>query len=236
VKEGKAVEELDLIDLFKYFLKHMMIIIIVTAISVILGTCYILFLQKPLYKSSTTLILVQSDKKNSDLSLTQTEITINQKLVSTYSEIIKSRRVLKSVIENLKLDSTVSELSSKVSVASVENTEIIKISVSDENNKQSAKIANEIAKVFSDEVAKIYKMDNISIIDKAEIESTPYNIQIVKQEVIYFIVGFVLSCGILFVIFYFDTKIKTPEQIEEKLGLVVLGNIPKANMKRVGDF
>ena len=236
VKEGKAVEELDLIDLGKYFIKNLKIIVITTALTVILGTCYILFFQTPLYKSSTTLILVQSDNESEDLSLTQTEIAINQKLVSTYSEIIKSRRVMKQVIKNLKLDITIPDLSENITVSSVENTEIIKISVSDESNKKAAKIANEIAKVFSEEVSKIYKMENISVVDEAEVESIPYNIQIVKQEIIYFMVGFLLSTMILFIIFYFDTKIKTPEQIEEKLGLTVLGNIPKINVKKEGEF
>ena len=236
LKEGKAVEELDLVDLFKYFMKNLKIIVIITALTVLLGTCYILFFQTPLYKSSTTLILVQSDNESNDLSLTQTEISINQKLVSTYSEIIKSRRVMKQVIKNLKLDMSILELSEKITVSSVENTEIIKISVIDESNKTSTKIANEIAEVFSEEVSKIYKMENISVVDEAEIESTPYNIKIVRQEIIYFMAGFLLSCMILFIAFYFDTKIKTPEQIEEKLGLTVLGNIPKINVKKEGDF
>lgn len=230
------MEELNLLDLFKYFLKHLFVVIIITAVFVALGTCYIVFLQTPLYKSSTTLILVQSNNKSeNDLSLTQTEININQKLVSTYSEIIKSRRVLKKVIKNLDLDYSISKLSRKVTVSSVESTEIIKISVSDEESEMAASIANEIASVFSSEISKIYNMENISTIDKAEVETIPYNIQIVKQEILYFVAGFVVSCGILFVIFYFDTKVKTPEQIEEKLDLMVLGNIPKVHVKKAGE-
>lgn len=230
------MEELDLTELLRYFLKKLPIVIIITTLSVILGTCYLLFLQTPLYRSSTTLILVQSgDEGKNNISETQTEITINQKLVSTYSALIKSRRVLKSVIDNLDLDLSIAQLTQKVSVSSVEETEIIKISVSDPDNKKAAKIANEIAKVFSKEIAKIYKMDNISIIDKAEIESAPYNVNVIKQEIIYFMVGFVLSCVILFIIFYFDTKIRTPEQIENKLSLTVLGNIPEVS-KKAGDL
>ena len=229
------MEELNLTDLFKYFLKHFSVIIFVTALSIMIGTAYVLFLQTPLYKSSTTLILVQSDKKSdSDLALTQTEININQKLVSTYSQIVKSRRVLKKVIKNLDSNLSTGALSQKITVSAIENTEIIKISVSDEDNKEAAKIANEIANVFSDEVAKIYQMENISIIDKAEVESVPYNVQIIKQEVMYFGIGFVLSCMILFVAFYFDTKIKTSEQVEEKFDLMVLGSIPK--VKKAGDL
>ena len=65
------------------------------------------------------------------------------------------------------------------------------------------------------------------IIDKAELSKNPYNINYVKDNVIYLIVGFVLSFGIVFIMYYFDTSIKSSEVVEEKLGLTVIGVVPK---------
>ena len=78
-----------------------------------------------------------------------------------------------------------------------------------------------------EEVQKIYKLNNVSVIDKAEVNKTPYNINFIKDNLIYILVALVLSCGIIFVIYYFDTSIKTSEEIENKLGLVVVGIVPK---------
>ena len=229
------MEEFDLIDLLKYFWKNIKWMIGITLLVLLLGTMYLLFLKTPLYQSSTTLILVQSSTNKEDASLTQAEITMNQKLVSTYSEIIKSRRILDEVIENLNLKQTTTELNNHVAVNAVEDTEIIKISVSDEDQKQARDIANEIAKVFSKEIAEIYNMENISVIDEANLSDRPYNIQPVKQEILFFGIGILLSGGILFFAYYFDTKVKNADQIEDKLQLTVLGTIPSVNLKKGGE-
>ena len=92
------MEELDLKDLFKYYLSKSPIIILITLLFVLLGYYYNEYLQVPMYHGTTTIILVQ----NEDKDMSQTEITINEKLISTYSQIIKSRNVLERVIEKLK--------------------------------------------------------------------------------------------------------------------------------------
>ena len=89
-------------------------------------------------------------------------------------------------------------------------------------------IANEIASVFVGEINKFYKLNNVNILDKATNVNTPYNVNYVKDNVIYILIGAVVSLGILFVIFYFDTSIKTSEEIENKFGLNVIGTVPRA--------
>ena len=88
-------------------------------------------------------------------------------------------------------------------------------------------IANEIANVFSIEVQKIYKLNNVSVVDKAVDSVKPFNVNYFKDNVIYAGIAIMLSCGIIFIKFYFDTTIKTGEEIENKLGLTILGIVPK---------
>ena len=160
-------------------------------------------------------------------SYNSTELQLNKNLVGTYSEIIKSRRVLEPVIENLGLEYNYSELKSNVNVSSVTNAEIIRITVGDKDAQVATSIANEIANVFSIEVQKIYKLNNVSVVDKAVDSIKPYNINYIKDNVIYAGIAIMLSCGIIFIKFYFDTTIKTGEEIENKLGLTILGIVPK---------
>ena len=68
-------------------------------------------------------------------------------------------------------------------------------------------------------------MNNVNILDEATTATSPYNINIVKQLVIYIMIGLVLGCGISFIIFYFDRTIKSVEQVEQKIKLPILGGV-----------
>ena len=122
---------------------------------------------------------------------------------------------------------TISELSQNISVTNETDTELIRITVSSLDKEEAARIANEIAKVFSEEIVNIYNIKNVSIIDQAIVSNVPYNINVVKDAILYGLVGIVVGAGIVFVMFYFDTTIKNPEEIQEKLGLPLLGVVPK---------
>lgn len=215
------MEEIDLIELLNYFKKKIGLIIIIMSAVGILGCIYTLFIQKPMYNSYTTVILSGS----SSSSITQTDVTLNKNLISTYAEIVKSGRVLNQVIKELNLDISYELLSSEISVTSLNNTEIIKITVNNESPDMAMKIANSTASAFTKEVSSLYKMDNVSILDYATINESPYNINILKQLIIYILAGLVISLGTVFMIFYFDRTIKSAEQIEQKIKLPVLGSV-----------
>lgn len=220
------MEEIDLKELLRYGYRKKFIIIATTLIIVLISMIYFGFIQKPKYVSSTTLILTGFSNNSEKDTINNNNLTINQKLVTTYQEITKTRKVLNQVIDNLKLDYTASELASHISVTGVTNTEIIKISVSDTKPELAARIANEIAVIFSAEVKEIYNLSNISILDVAEVAKSPSNISFFKATMIAFVVGFILSIGIVFIIFYFDNTIKSVEQLEEKFDVPILGTVP----------
>lgn len=219
------MEEINLEELFYYFRNKISWIIIAIILAIGIGNTFTILTRTPMYKSSTTIVLVNENKDSSTYNTTEQQL--NKNLVGTYSEIIKSRMILETVISNLKLDYTSADLASNISVEAVDNTEIIKVSVSDANAKEATSIANEIAKVFMEKIQKIYNLNNVSIIDKAEAAIAPYNVNYVKDNAIYVLIGLALSCGTIFIFFYFDTTIKSSEEIESKLGLNVIGTVPK---------
>ncbi len=223
--------EIDVKELLKFFISKIKIIILCTFIFAIIGIIYVNFIIVPMYHSSTTLILVSNDNSKNSTML-QSEVTLNKNLVATYSEIVKSRTVLTKVIDELHLDTDVANLSNQITVTSVENTEIIKIEVSDESAEKAQKIAKTTAEVFKDEVQKIYNLTNVSVVDKAYLAEKPYNINPIKQLTIFTCSGIVAGAFILFLIFYFDTSIKSSEEIEEKLSLPVVGKVVLVETKR----
>ncbi|MDD3304281.1 MAG: Wzz/FepE/Etk N-terminal domain-containing protein [Clostridia bacterium] len=224
------MEELNIKELFYQLWKKKFFIIIIVVVGIAVGMLYSSFVVKPLYKSVTTLVLSKATQDNGSISsgsITQTDVTLNQKLVSTYSEIMKSRTVAKQVIEKLKLNLTEEELIGKINVQSKKDTELLEISISNEDPKIASDIANTLAEVFTDKVKEVYKIENVSIIDKAEISIKPYNINLTKTVAIFAIGALFVACFVVFVGVYFNNTIKSPEEVEKLLGLPVLAVIPK---------
>ena len=223
------MEEINLKELFDYFIDKIKYIIIATLVCCLIGGIYTKFLTIPMYKSSTTVILGSNQEGT---GITQSDISINNNLVSTYAEIIKSRRVLEQVQKELNESYTYKELASEISVSSINNTQIIKITVADNNALNAKIIANLVAKVFTVEVPELYNLDNVHILDVAIEEDEPYNINVAKSSIIGGLLGLVLSSGIFFVIYYFDRTAKSVEQVEEVLQMPILGSVEETkNLK-----
>lgn len=222
------MEEIDLKEVFSIFWNKKWIIFLVVAIFIAVGLAYEMKFKTPKYTSSTTLVLAMSssEKDKTENAITTTDITLNSKLVSTYSEMVKSKDVIRTVINNLKIEEDEEELRKNVNVTSVEDTELIKIAVTHKNPRYAARIANEMAKVFSEKVNQIYKINNVYILDEAEIEDEPSNINYIKDTAIFAFVGLVLSVGYIFILNLMDTTVKTAEDIEKTCNIPVLATIP----------
>ena len=223
------MEELDLKELLDLFMSKILQIILIVIIAAGIGIIYTMGFVTPKYSSSTSLVLTTSEKSaevDSTNSITTTDITINSKLVSTYSELVKSKKVLRQVISNLSIDVSEDALRNNVSVDAVEDTELIRITVTNENAVYSAKIANEIAKVFSEMIPEIYNINNIYILDEAEIEDVPSNINHARDVIIFALIGLVIAVGYVLIANMLDTTIKSPEDIEKGFNLPVLVSIP----------
>ena len=222
------MEERDIKELLYEFLKNKLFIIILLFIGICFGFVYSKFLVKPMYKSNTTIVLSKSLTEN-DVSgaITTSDITMNQKLVSTYSEIMKSRSVVREVIDRLGLDISQDELISKISVKSKQDTELLEISVTYNNPVIAANIANTLGEVFTEKVKDVYNIENVSIIDVAEISDAPYNVNITKTVVIFAVVSLFIAFVTIFIKVYFNNTVKTEEEISKLLGLPVLAVIPE---------
>lgn len=231
------MEELDLKELFEIFWHKKAQIILLILIFMVIGLIYSVGFITPMYTSSTTLVLVGTESASSTDTqetegITTTDITINSKLVSTYSELVKSKSILGQVISNLGIDVDEGELRKNIEVTAKEDTELIQISVSDENPTYAAKIANEIANVFKEKIAgEIYKIDNVHIVDQAEVESEPSNVNHMKDIVIFAFIGAVVAVMYVLIANMLDTTVKTQEDIEKIIKMPVLACVPVYDME-----
>lgn len=225
------MEEIEIKELFNIFWKKKFIIIAVAIIFAVVGGGYSVKFKKPMYKASTTLLLAQNYEQESNKQeneITQTDISLNQKLVSTYSELVKSKTVIKTVLQNLGMDQQLEEeIADNITVNAVSDTQVIEITYINEDANIAFNIANELSNVFCDKVKEIYNINNVYIVDKAEMPEEPYNINHIKTTIIFGIAGGVFACAIVFILSLFDTTVKTPEDIEKNTGLNVLAQVPE---------
>ena len=223
------MEELDLKQLIGIFWSRKLEIILIVAILVVIGVIYTMAFTTPMYSSATTLLLASSNSNQGGDAITTTDLTLNSKLVSTYSELVKIKNVLREVIDNLQIEINEDELRNNVKVTSVEDTELIKITVTTKEAEVAPKIANEIAKVFIEKVKGFYNIENVQVVDEAEINNAPSNINHKKDVIIFAFIGVVLAVIYVLIANMLDTTIKTAEEVEKEFKLPVLASIPIYN-------
>lgn len=218
------MENVNIKEVLNYLLSKAWLIVVILLTVLVGGEVYTTLLKTPLYESKTNVVLISD---SSSKQITTNDVTLSNNLVKTYSEIVKSRSVLNKVIENLKLSESYEGLVGKITVSSVTSTQLITIRISDKDSAKAKTIANEVAKVFKSEIKDIYGIDNVQIVDEAVEAGSAYNINIVKETIIYLIAGLAIGVGVAYVMYLLDKSIKDSETVEDKLGLTVIGVVPE---------
>ena len=223
-------DEIDLRQLLKLLWDKKVTILIIVLIAVIAGWVYTSFMVKPVYTSSIRLILAQKNTTDASTGvITQTDVTLNDKLIATYKEIAVSDSVIRTVINNLDLKNVDEDvLKKEINVTAVTGTQILKISVTDKDADRATKIANEMGKVFSERIKDIYKIETVSVLDEAETPEEPSNVNHKRDMLIFLAVGIVLAIAIVLLANMLDNSIKSSADIET-LNLTVLAEIPECD-------
>lgn len=219
---------IDLGNLMTILKKNLKFLIILPLIFLIVGLLISFLLIQPKYAATSQVLVNQ--KETSDEMMAQ-QVHSNIQLVKTYSEIIKSPRILDKVSKEMKGKYSQKELSSMLSVKNQAESQIMNITVESKNKKDAAKVANTISKVFSKEASKIMNIDNVSTLSKAETAK-----KIAPKPIINALIGLVLGLIVAVIIValkeMLDRRIKTEKDVEEILGLPVLGSISDFEKKK----
>lgn len=221
-------EYIDMRKILNIILSKKIFIALIILLSLVVGYFYSYYYKKPQYNSSVT-VLLTGDEAQGEKQVTQTDLNLNSGLISTYGSIAKSANVLSKVIENLGLDISVQNLQKNLTVAEIKNTQFLKITVENSNPETAMKIANEISKVFVEQIKTIYNIQNINIIDTAEISNTPCNINHIKDMAIALMAGIFASGVLILILYILDDTIKSEKDIPVNLKLETIGTIPNTN-------
>lgn len=215
---------IDIRQLLKIIKKHLLLLIILPILFIILAAVLTFFVMSPKYEASTQ-ILVNQNENNYDTN--PQSVQNNLQLVNTYSEIVKSPRILDEVTKKLKNKYDYDELNQMVNVTNQAESQIINISVVNISRDDAERIANTIAEVYRDEMPNIMNIDNVSILSQATDNVKQIAPKTLVNLVIGFILGLIIALLVIFIKEMLDQRIKTEEDVEEHLNLPVLGKIEK---------
>ena len=223
-QENQAVE-IDVFAMLKTLWKRKFSIVLVALVFAIAAFGYSAFLAKKEYQSTSRIYVVSRQNQDNN-ALTNSDLQAGSYLVKDYREIILSQNVLSQAIEELKLDMTPAELSKKISVSVPTDTRILSITAKDGNPKEAARIANGLRNVAAEKIISVTKVSDVTTLDEAEVPQSPSSPNIRRNVLLGFIAGAGLMVVLMVVVEVLDDRVKRPEDIEELMGLALLGIVP----------
>lgn len=215
---------IDLTELLSFLWGKAYIIILAGIVAALVAFGGTQLLITPKYTSSTSMYMLTRSDGNS--GLTTSDLQTGTQLTQDYMELVKSRTVLEQVISVLNLDMTPEELSSTITTSNTENTRILTIQVENEDPELAREIADAVREAASVTIEDIMEIDAVNTIETANLPENPSSPSVMKNTAIGGMLGIVLAAGILVLIFILDDTIKTPDDVENYLGLNVLTSIP----------
>ncbi|MDS3904485.1 Wzz/FepE/Etk N-terminal domain-containing protein [Staphylococcus hominis] len=203
--------------------KNLKLLILLPLIFILISALITMFLMKPKYEANTQ-VLVNQKEKNSELMAQ--EVQSNIQLVNTYSEVVKSPRILDEVAKKNDEFSS-SDIKGMLTVTTQAQSQILNINVKSDSKNDAEKIANDISEVFSDKMPKIMNVNNVSVLSSADGTASKVSPSLILNLVIGLILGIILAIFIIIMKELFDKRIKTEEDVERELNIPVLGSIQK---------
>ena len=220
--------EIDVLSLVKILWRRKFFIIVTAFAMAIVALGYSTFIIKPNY-TSTTRIYVVNRQANENSTLTNQDLQAGTYLVKDYKEIILSQDVLAKVIDDLKLNVQPSALAKKINVTVPTDTRIVSIAVSDGDAKEAARIANSLRQIAAEKIIAVTKVSDVTTLEEAEVPNSPSSPNIRRNTLIGFLAGGFLISVVILVVEVLDDRVKKPEDVEESLGITLLGVVPNMN-------
>ncbi|MBY4966231.1 capsular biosynthesis protein CpsC [Streptococcus suis] len=214
--------EIDILLLLKTIWRKKFLIIITALFGAGIAFVYSSFLVTPQF-DSTTRIYVVSQNVEAGAGLTSQELQAGTYLVKDYKEIILSQDVLTQVATELNLKESLKE---RISVSIPVDTRIVSISVRDADPNEAARIANSLRTFAAQKIVEVTKVSDVTTLEEAVPAEEPTTPNIKRNILLGLLAGGILATGIILAMEVLDDRVKRPQDIEEVMGLTLLGVVP----------
>jgi len=191
---------------------------------------------QPSYEASSRIIVNTSKKAEEAGSVDLNQITSDIMLIDTYKEIINTPAILDRVVaDHPEFGITVAELDDKIKVSSSSRSQVMSITVRDPSAAAAVAIVNAVAETFKEEVPKLLRVDNVTVLTKADLSNQPPNVSIslLYKVVIAFALSAMVSITLVFLWEYLDDSIRTEQDVAQYLGKRMLADVPRIRRKEM---
>ena len=217
--------EIDLWELFQILLKNWLWILLSTLGCAILGLLITMFLITPKYRAEATMIV--NTRQDQTATVTNDQITSAQKLVDTYSIIIRSRRVVDPIMEKLNIEADYESFVKNIIVESVNDTQVMSIQVENKDPEIALQVVQEIVDRAPGAIISTVEAGSVNVVSEPYVNSeVPVSPSKLKNTAIAAFIGLFISSGAFLLITFLDNTFKSEEDIQKQLGLVTIGIIP----------
>ena len=217
--------EIDLWELFQILLKNWLWILLSTLGCAILGLLITMFLITPKYRAEATMIV--NTRQDQTATVSNDQITSAQKLVDTYSIIIRSRRVVDPIMEKLNIEDDYESFVKNIIVESVNDTQVMSIQVENKDPEIALQVVQEIVDRAPGAIISTVEAGSVNVVSEPYVNSeVPVSPSKLKNTAIAAFIGLFISSGAFLLIAFLDNTFKSEEDIQKQLGLVTIGIIP----------
>lgn len=216
--------EIDVLSLLRTIWRKKFLILLTAILTTGLAFGYSAFLATPQYDSTTRLYVVNQSSDNGAV-ITNQDLQAGSFLVKDYKEIILSQDVLKNVTSTLGITEGIKD---KITVNIPTDTRILSITVRDSDPNQAATIANTLREEAARKIIEVTKVSDVTTLEEALPAENPSTPQTKRNLVLGFVAGAFLATALVLVLEVLDDRVKRPQDIEEGLGMTLLGVVPDA--------
>ena len=220
--------EIDLLELFSYFMTKIWWIIGAFLIGALLAGLVTKFVITPKYTATAKMYMVSSSSQS---VVDLTDLNIGQTISGDYVELLKTRPIIEDVIQEQNLDYSYKQLVDMLNLSVVDNTRIIRIDVTSTDNKEAMNIANALAEKGVKELPKLMETPAPHIAEYAIVPVNPSSPSLTKNTMIGALFVLLIMLAIFTVQFLLDDTFKTADDIQREFGVMPLTVIPEGKIE-----
>lgn len=169
--------------------------------------------------------IIDPEDTQPSLGLDYSDLQLSKEMIKIYSELIRSEIVSTEVLNKLNLDISDSEYRRMITVGASNDTKVIEITIAAKDESIAKDMVNMIIEVFISKVENIVEVENVMILNNANIISTPIMPSNTKNITIGALLGMMLSSGLIFMVVLLDNKIKTQSMLKEIFDYPIIGEV-----------
>ena len=212
-------------EIFEAIKKRWIIIVAITLTATIISGIKSFFVIDPVYEASTKVFV--GKEENDNAAYNSSEINMYQQLLQTYAQAIKTKDLVNRAISGLSYDELeASSVVDALTVNPISSTQILEIKYKSKDAEEAKDVLKGITDEFIVTAKELVPNGNVRVIEEVELPENPVSPNKKMNIAIAFLLGLMVSVGLVFLLEYLDNTYKNKDQLEKELGIPVLGDIP----------